>query len=73
MRVIVEGRDHEVNFSATAAVTDSNGQYKIIDLRPGDYTVSFTLPGFNTSEYVLMDLGATVCLRSRPRTGQCSG
>lgn len=30
------------------AITDSNGQYQIIDLRPGDYTVSFTLPGFRT-------------------------
>ena len=28
------------------AVTDANGQYKIIDLRPGDYTVTFTLTGF---------------------------
>src|SRR5262252_7837007 len=28
-------------------VTDSEGQYKIIDLAPGTYTVTFTLPGFN--------------------------
>src|SRR5687767_12855306 len=31
-----------------AAVTDSNGQYRIVDLRPGDYKVTFTLPGFTT-------------------------
>ena len=30
------------------AVTDGNGQYKIIDLRPGDYTVTFALTGFRT-------------------------
>ena len=28
--------------------TDNEGQYKIIDLRPGQYKVTFTLPGFAT-------------------------
>src|SRR5688500_4764390 len=31
-----------------SAVTDANGQYQIIDLRPGSYTITFTLPGFAT-------------------------
>src|SRR5436853_4542699 len=30
------------------AVTDGAGQYKIIELRPGTYSVTFTLPGFST-------------------------
>ncbi len=30
------------------AVTDSTGQYRVVDLRPGLYTVTFTLTGFNT-------------------------
>jgi hypothetical protein len=30
------------------AVTDGAGRYRIEDLRPGDYTVTFTLPGFTT-------------------------
>jgi hypothetical protein len=30
-----------------AATTDGTGQYKIIDLRPGTYSVTFTLTGFN--------------------------
>jgi hypothetical protein len=30
------------------AVTDAQGRYAIVDLRPGIYTVTFTLPGFNT-------------------------
>src|SRR5687768_6367199 len=30
------------------AVTDENGQYRIVDLRPGTYTVVFRLQGFST-------------------------
>jgi hypothetical protein len=29
-------------------VTDGNGRYQLIDLRPGAYSVTFTLAGFNT-------------------------
>src|SRR5688572_7584504 len=29
-------------------VTDSNGNYRIVDLPPGNYSVTFTLPGFKT-------------------------
>ena len=28
-----------------AVTTDGQGQYKIVDLRPGVYSVTFTLPG----------------------------
>jgi hypothetical protein len=31
-----------------SAVTDGTGQFSIVDLRPGAYTVTFTLTGFNT-------------------------
>lgn len=31
-----------------SATTDGQGQYKIIDLRPGIYVVTFTLPGFSS-------------------------
>jgi hypothetical protein len=31
-----------------SAVTDGQGLYKILDLRPGTYSVTFTLPGFAT-------------------------
>ena len=30
------------------AITDSQGLYSIVDLRPGVYTVTFSLPGFST-------------------------
>ena len=31
-----------------SAVTDESGQYRIVDLRAGTYTVTFTLTGFST-------------------------
>src|SRR6266852_5448066 len=30
-----------------SATTDASGQYKIVCLRPGTYSITFTLPGFN--------------------------
>ena len=41
--------DSPVNIGGTVtAFTDAAGRYTIINLRPGTYTVTFTLPGFNT-------------------------
>src|SRR5215510_4010413 len=31
-----------------SSVTDGSGQYKVDALRPGTYSITFTLPGFNT-------------------------
>src|SRR5437764_1393192 len=31
-----------------SVVSDGTGQYRIVNLSPGVYSVSFTLPGFNT-------------------------
>ena len=31
-----------------SVVTDATGQYRIVDLRPGTYSVTFSLPGFTT-------------------------
>jgi hypothetical protein len=33
---------------ARTTVTDDQGLYRVVDLRPGPYTVTFTLAGFNT-------------------------
>ena len=33
---------------ARTVVTDGQGRYTIVDLRPGTYTITFTLTGFNT-------------------------
>src|SRR5687768_6603345 len=46
--VTVEASSPVLIEKARSAVTDGAGQYRIIDLRPGTYTVTFTLPGFST-------------------------
>lgn len=46
--VTVEAASPALIEGTRTAVTDANGQYRIIDLRPGDYTVTFSLPGFST-------------------------
>ena len=38
------------------AVSDNNGNYRIADLRPGVYTVTFTLTGFNTFQRAGLEL-----------------
>ena len=46
--VTVEAASPVLIEKVRTATTDGNGRYQIIDLRPGAYTVTFTLPGFNT-------------------------
>ena len=46
--VTVEARSPALIEQVRAAVTDGNGQYLIIGLETGTYSVTFTLPGFST-------------------------
>lgn len=46
--VTVEAASPALIERVRAVVTDGAGQYRIVDLRPGTYSVSFTLPGFST-------------------------
>ena len=45
--VTVEASSPALIEKTRSVVTDSEGRYNIVDLRPGSYTVNFTLPGFN--------------------------
>jgi hypothetical protein len=45
--VTVEAASPALIEKVRSVVTDGSGQYKIIDLRPGTYSVTFSLPGFN--------------------------
>ena len=46
--VTVEASSPALIEKARSVVTDGTGQYRIVDLRPGVYAVTFTLSGFNT-------------------------
>ena len=45
--VTVEASSDALIEKVRTALTDGNGQYRIVDLRSGTYTVTFTLQGFN--------------------------
>jgi Carboxypeptidase regulatory-like domain/TonB-dependent Receptor Plug Domain len=45
--VSVEAASDALIEKVRAAVTDENGAYRMIDLRPGKYVMTFTLQGFN--------------------------
>jgi hypothetical protein len=46
--VTVEAASPVLIEKVRSVLSDSTGQYRIVDLRPGSYTVTFTLPGFST-------------------------
>ena len=48
--VTVEAASPALIEKVRSVVTDGTGQYRIENLRPGSYTVTFTLPGFATSK-----------------------
>ena len=54
-----------------SVVTDGTGQYRIVDLRPGVYTVTFTLPGFSVvkRDGVEVSGGQTFTINAELRVG----
>ena len=54
-----------------ATVTDSSGLYRIVDLRPGTYTVTFKLSGFNTvrREGIMLEGTFTATVNADLRVG----
>ena len=46
--VTVEASSPVLIEKSRTAVSDASGQYRVDQLRPGTYTVTFTLPGFST-------------------------
>ena len=57
--VVVEVSSPALIEKARTAVTDGNGVYQVVDLRPGSYTVSFALSGFNTVRRENIELSGT--------------
>src|SRR2546425_7032346 len=52
-------------------VTDVSGQYRVVDLRPGTYNVSFTLAGFNSlkREGIVLEANFTAPVNAELRVG----
>ena len=69
--VTVEAASPALIEKSRTVVTDAQGQYKIVDLRPGAYTVTFTLSGFNTVRRDGIDLTAafTATVNAEMRVG----
>jgi hypothetical protein len=57
--VTVEAASPALIEKVRSAVTDGTGQYRIADLRPGTYAVTFSLTGFNTVRREGVELAGT--------------
>jgi hypothetical protein len=57
--VTVEASSPALIEKVRSVTTDAQGRYNIVDLRPGVYTVTFTLTGFSTIRREGIDLPAT--------------
>ena len=54
-----------------SAITDDSGQFKILELRPGTYTVQFSLPGFSSvrREGIELTTGFTASVNAELKVG----
>src|SRR5438105_4414361 len=69
--VTVEASSPALIEKSRAAVTDGEGQYKIVDLRPGVYSVTFSLTGFSAvkREGVELTTGFTAAINADLKVG----
>src|SRR5215467_9307563 len=69
--VTVEAASPALIEKVRAVTTDATGQYKIVDLRPGAYTVTFSLTGFSTVKRAGIELtgGGTVQINADMKVG----
>src|SRR5436309_12991807 len=69
--VTVEAASSALIEKVRAVTTDEQGQYKIIDLRPGQYAITFTLTGFATvvREGIDLPAGFTATVNAEVRVG----
>src|SRR5688572_106478 len=69
--VTVEAASPALIEKVRTAVTDGEGRYNIVDLRPGSYTVTFALPGFSTvrREGIALTAGFAATVNADLRVG----
>src|SRR5687767_1655423 len=60
--VTVEASSPVLIEKVRTVVTDGTGQYRIVDLNPGTYSLTATLPGFATVKRDGIQLGGTATL-----------
>ena len=60
--VTVEAASPVLIEKVRSVVTDDTGQYRVVDLRPGTYSVTFSLPGFSTVRREGLTLSAGITL-----------
>src|SRR4030095_10840825 len=72
--VTVEASSPALIEKVRTAITDNTGQYKIIELQPGTYTVTFSLQGFSTVRRAGIELtsGFTASVTADLRLGDIS-
>ncbi|HEV2983888.1 MAG TPA: carboxypeptidase regulatory-like domain-containing protein, partial [Vicinamibacterales bacterium] len=70
--VSVEASSPALIEKVRTVITDGSGQYKVVDLRPGTYTVTFTLAGFNVVKRPGIELTAdfTATVNADLRVGE---
>src|SRR5688500_20320350 len=64
--VTVEASSPALIEKVRTVTTDGSGQYRIENLRPGVYTVTFTLPGFSTVRREGVELSGTCVANINP-------
>jgi hypothetical protein len=69
--VTVEASSPALIEKVRTVVTDGEGRYNVVDLRPGTYTVAFSLSGFNTfrREGIELTSGFTATVNADMRVG----
>jgi len=70
--VTVEASSPALIEKVRAVTSDGSGQYRIVDLRPGVYSVTFTLPGFSTvkRDGIELNAGFTAAINVELRIGE---
>jgi hypothetical protein len=58
--VTIEAASPALIEATRTAVTDSQGRYSIVDIRPGTYSMKFSLPGFTTVVREGIEVGSNV-------------
>ncbi len=69
--VTVEAASPALIEKVRSAVTDDSGQYRVVELRPGEYAVTFTLAGFGkfVREKVQLTSGFTATVNAEMKVG----